>query len=83
MKHLIIVGCGSHAAEIVDYIDNTNKHYIHYNYKEKFLGEIDNHPVEKDVYYVMGIGNLSIRAKVLQQLKLKGASFTTIIHPQL
>lgn len=99
MKHLIIVGCGSHAAEIVDYIDHINKHekslryqikgmidntkthYNHYNYKEEFMGSIDAHPVEKDICYVMGIGNLSIRTKVLQEFKLKGASFTTIIHP--
>ena len=99
MKHLIIVGCGSHAAEIVDYIDhinnhsnnleyvingmidNTKKHYIHYNYKEEFMGSIDDHLVNKDICYVMGIGNLSIRTKVLQEFKLKGASFTTIIHP--
>ena len=93
------MGCGSHAAEIVDYIDhinkhekslgyqikgmidNTKKHYIHYNYKEEFMGSIDDHLVNKDICYVMGIGNLSIRTKVLQEFKLKGASFTTIIHP--
>lgn len=99
MKNLIIIGCGSHAAELVDYIeyinkysvtikynikgliDNTQTHYNHYNYKYKFMGDVDNHIVDPDVYYLMGIGNMAIRTKVFNEFKLKDAKFTGIIHP--
>ena len=99
MKKLIIVGCGSHAAEVIEYIeyinqhsinikykitgliDNTESYYQHYEFKEMFLGDADNHIVDKDVFYVIGIGNLSVRKKVINELTLKGAKFETIIHP--
>lgn len=99
MKNLIIVGCGAHAAEIVDYIeyinqhstsdtfkikgliDNVKTHYDHYGYHYDYLGTIDDHTIEPDIYYVMGIGNLTIRLKVFQEYKLKKAQFIGIIHP--
>ncbi|AWG23055.1 MULTISPECIES: acetyltransferase [Flavobacterium] len=99
MKNIIIIGCGSHASELVDYIeyinnhsttkqfnikgmiDNTNTHYLHYNYNYTFLGNIDDHLVDFDVYYLLGIGNVSIRNKVLEEFKSKNAKFTGIIHP--
>jgi len=99
MKNIIIIGCGSHASEIVDYIeyinkqstvkqfniigliDNIDTHYLHYNYNYKFLGDIDHHAIDASVYYVLGIGNLLIRNKVLEEFKSKKATFTGIIHP--
>ena len=99
MKNIIIIGCGSHAAELVDYIeyinkqsatkqfnikgliDNTNKYYLHYNYKYEFIGNIDDHLIDLDAYYLMGIGNVSIRNKVLEEFISKKAKFTGIIHP--
>lgn len=99
MKNLIIVGCGAHAAEIVDYIeyinqnstsdifkivgliDNVKTHYDHYEYPYEFLGTIDDHVIDVNAYYVMGIGNLDIRTKVFQEYELKKARFTGIIHP--
>lgn len=99
MKHIIIIGCGSHAAELVEYIsyineqsetplynikgliDNTNTYYEHYGYPYDFLGSIDDHQIDTQVKYIMGIGNIEIRAKVLQDFQLKGAKFTGIIHP--
>lgn len=99
MKTIIIVGCGSHAAELTDYIDyinahsttpefevkglidNSKSHYDHYNYQYEFMGSIDDHSVDPNINYIMGIGNLEIRTKVFQELKLKGAKFIGIIHP--
>lgn len=99
MKTIIIVGCGSHAAELTDYIhyinehaptpefeikgliDNSNSHYEHYNYQYEFIGSIDDHMVDPDISYIMGIGNLAIRTKVFQELKIKGAKFIGVIHP--
>jgi len=99
MKNLIIIGCGSHAAELVDYIeyinkysvtmkynikgliDNTHTHYDHYNYNYKFMGNVDDHIVDPNIFYLMGIGNMAIRIKVFNEFKLKNAKFTGIIHP--
>lgn len=99
MKNIIIIGCGAHASEIVDYIDYINKqsitkifnivglidnetnHYNHYAYKYDFLGSISDHVVIPEVNYVMGIGNLLIRTKVLHEFKAKKARFIGIIHP--
>jgi len=99
MKDVIIIGCGSHAAELVDYIEYINKysaqkqyniiglmdvteeHYHHYGYNYPYLGDINKHIVDAEVFYLIGIGNLTIRTKVLQEFKLKNAKFTGIIHP--
>jgi acetyltransferase EpsM len=99
MKKIIILGCGSHAAELVDYIEYINKtstqnqyniiglmdvteeHYHHYGYNYPYLGDIDEHIVDVEVFYLLGIGNLTIRTKVLEEFKLKNAKFTGIIHP--
>ncbi|MCX7548872.1 acetyltransferase [Xanthomarina sp. F1114] len=99
MENIIIVGCGSHAAELTDYIDyinkhsptpkfnvkglidNTKSHYDHYAYQYEFLGTIDDHIVNPNMSYIMGIGNLEIRTKVFQEYKVKGAKFIGVIHP--
>lgn len=99
MKKIILVGCGSHASELVDYIDYINKksekkqfeilgliddistHYHHYDYKYEFLGSINEHVIDPTAYYIMGIGNLLVRGKIVEDFKLKGAKFTGIIHP--
>src|SRR5690554_4966078 len=99
MKDVIIIGCGSHAAELVDYIeyinlhaaqkqfnilgliDITQEHYVHYEYKYPYLGDVDEHVVDPQVFYLIGIGDLPIRTKVLNEFKSKNAQFTGLIHP--
>jgi acetyltransferase EpsM len=99
MKNLIIIGCGSHASELVGYIEYINKNsaikqfnivgliddkiinYQHYAYKYDFIGPISDHIIIPEVHYLMGIGNLLIRTKVLDAFKAQKAQFTGIIHP--
>lgn len=66
---------------LLGFVDNTDKYYRHYAFKEKFLGNADDHIVAKDAYYILGIGNMSIRRKVIDEFLTKGANFETIIHP--
>ena len=66
---------------LLGFVDNTDKYYTHYGFKEKFLGNADKHIVNKDAYYILGIGNMSIRRKVIDEYLIKGAKFETIIHP--
>jgi acetyltransferase EpsM len=99
MKKIIIIGCGSHASELVDYIEYINKnavikqfeimglidditrHYNHYDYKYKFIGTIKDHIIDPTAYYIMGIGDLSVRSMIFDEFKINGAKFTGIIHP--
>lgn len=66
---------------ILGFLDNTESFYKHYVFKEKFLGNADKHIVNNDAYYILAIGNMSIRRKVIDEYLLKGAKFETIIHP--
>src|SRR5690606_3014335 len=66
---------------VVGLIDNVKTHYDHYDYSYDYLGTIDDHQIVPEVYYVMGIGSLTIRTKVFQDFKLKNARFIGIVHP--
>ncbi len=97
--NVIIVGSGSHAAELRDYINHNNqarpneiievkgyidddqKSYKHYGFKEPFLGQIKDHVVLKDCKYLMGIANLDYRETIIELLESKGAEFIGLIHP--
>ena len=67
--------------EITGIIDESKSFYNHYMFKNKFLGNLKNHTVTQDNYYVIAIGNLDIRKKIIEDLKIKNANFETIIHP--
>ena len=62
-------------------IDKNEIHYKTYGFEYKFLGNTDNHIIDKNSYYIIGIGNMSVRKKVIDEFKFKGAKFETIIHP--
>lgn len=66
---------------ILGLLDDKIINYQHYAYKYEFLGSISDHAVIPEVNYVMGIGNLLIRTKVLHAFKAKKAKFAGIIHP--
>ena len=44
---------------IVGLLDNTESYYNHYGFNYKFLGNADTHLIDKEIHYVIGIGNLS------------------------
>lgn len=67
--------------DILGLLDNTKSYYKHYKFEYKFLGNIDSHSINKEAYYVLGIGDLSIRKKIIKKYLLKEAKFETIIHP--
>ena len=66
---------------IVGLLDNTESYYNHYGFNYKFLGNTDTHLIDKEIYYVIGIGNVSVRKKVIDEYVSKGAKFKSIIHP--
>ncbi len=97
MKEIIIIGAGGHAAELYEYIrvinkinptfnikgliDDDKNNHNHYAYNHDYLGEIKNHEIREDVYYLMGIANLKFRKEIVTNFLEKGAKFTGLIHP--
>lgn len=101
MKKIIIVGSGSHAAELSDYINHFNEaqeekknlievmgfiddnedNYKHYDFNKPYLGSIQNHKINTEVYYLMGIANHDYRKKIIDAIVNKGGRFTGFIHP--
>ena len=67
--------------KIIGIIDNSKYYYIKYGFKEKFIGDIENHKIDKKSYYVMGVGNILVRKKIIDKFIEHGAKFESIIHP--
>jgi sugar O-acyltransferase (sialic acid O-acetyltransferase NeuD family) len=67
--------------EIVGYIDDNALSYGNYDFTASFLGDIQSHSVQKDLYYIMGIANLKYRRPIIERFLTEGAVFTNFIHP--
>jgi len=67
--------------EIVGFIDDNALSYGNYDFTAPFLGDIQSHPVRKDVHYIMGIANLKYRRPIIERFLVEGAAFTSFIHP--
>jgi sugar O-acyltransferase (sialic acid O-acetyltransferase NeuD family) len=95
MTDVIVVGAGGHAAEIDEYIcygskksrfkvigfiDDNETSYNKYQFSAPYLGNIKDHDIQNDKYYIIGIANLSYRKSIVANLLGKGARFVTFIH---
>ncbi|MDB5275525.1 MAG: sugar O-acyltransferase [Ferruginibacter sp.] len=67
--------------EIRGYIDDNALSYGNYDFTAPFLGHIQSHVIQQDVYYIMGIANLKYRRPIIERFLAAGAVFTTFIHP--
>lgn len=67
--------------EVVGFLDDDKKAHEHYSFIESYLGKIDDHEIEKEVFYLMGIANLTYRASIIEKFIRKNAQFTGLIHP--
>lgn len=67
--------------EILGLIDDSEANYHSYNYNYPYLGSIQNHKVNADVGYVMGIANMKYRRVIIEKLLAAAAHFATLIHP--
>lgn len=67
--------------EVVGFIDDDENNYKHYEFPEPYLGSIKEHPIDKDVFYLMGIANLNYRKPLIEEFETAGAKFTGLIHP--
>ncbi len=67
--------------EVRGYIDDNKYNFEKYEYPESYLGSIKGHQVRKDVFYLMGIANLSYRKPIIETFLSSGARFVGLIHP--
>lgn len=67
--------------QVHGFIDDNEDTYKHYGFAEPFLGGIQDHIVNKNVQYLMGIANLEYRKTIIEKLENQGAEFIGLIHP--
>lgn len=67
--------------KVVGYIDDNKEGYLHYEFREPYLGDIKSHEVSGDFSYLMGIANLEYRKTIVTRLEQNGANIIGFIHP--
>ena len=66
--------------KIIAYLDDNPDNYTSYKFSAPLTGGVKNHTVRKDVYYIIGIANLTYRQKFVEQYLAEGAKFLSVIH---
>jgi acetyltransferase EpsM len=67
--------------EVVGFIDDDAVNYHHYGFNEPYLGQIQDHVIKKDFFYLMGIANVAYRKPLVERFESQGAHFIGLIHP--
>ena len=97
MKSLVIITAGGCGREVLQWAKDINKKENCWNIKGfiddnlkaldglkcdvSILATIDEYKIMPDDVFVCCIGNSYVRKKVVEKMKAKGASFTTLVHP--
>ena len=69
------------AFELLGFIDVNDELHTKYNYKEPFLGAVEDHKIRQDVQYMFCFGNMIYKQQLVKLFKHAGAKFLTLIHP--
>ncbi len=91
MTQLIIIGYGGHAKVIEDCVNKSTEHVLigyidledqgnHLKYlgpDEKMISVMEKYP---NAQYVIGIGDIQLRQKIIRYYEQRGVSFATVIH---
>ena len=97
MKNLVIIAAGGCGREVLQWAKDINDVEHRWNIKGfiddneqaldglvcdvPVLSRIDDYEINAEDEFVCCIGNSAVRKTVVEKLKAKGATFTTIIHP--
>lgn len=97
MKNLIIIAAGGCGREVLQWAKDINKIEQRWNIKGfiddnlnaldglkcdvSVISKIDEYDIQPDDEFICCIGNSIVRKKIVDQMKSRGAVFTTIIHP--
>ena len=67
--------------QVLGFLDDDPSTYKHYGFIEPYLGNINDHQIQKETFYLMGIANLDYRALIIDKFIEEGAKFLGFIHP--
>ena len=97
MRNLIIIAAGGCGREVLQWVKDINKVEKKWNIKGfiddnlnalegkkcdvTILSKVDDYTIDNDDEFVCCIGSSTVRKKVVDKLKAKGAKFTNIVHP--
>jgi len=97
MKNLIIIGAGGCGREVLQWAEDVNEVELTWNIKGfldddkqaldgkkcryEVIGTVDDYEICQDDLFICAIGNPVVREKVVNKMLLKGAQFTSVIHP--
>ncbi|MFY0672419.1 MAG: acetyltransferase [Bacteroidia bacterium] len=98
MKDLIIIGAGGFSRELLQWIKHSNAVNPRWNVlgfldddetaldgyacDKKIIGSISNWDVKESEFYVCSLGVPTLKKRIVEEFKNKGAKFATIIHPK-
>ncbi|WP_158860044.1 acetyltransferase [Lunatibacter salilacus] len=66
---------------ILGYLDDDAESYSRYAFSAPYLGSIQEHQVQSDTAYLMGIANLKHRKNITLDFLARGGHFLSFIHP--
>ena len=66
--------------KVTGFLDDNPENYNRYKFSAPLLGGIQDHIVNREVYYVIGIANLIYRKKFVEKFLSEGAKFISLIH---
>lgn len=65
---------------IYGFIDDNPDNYARYKFSAPLIGNIKDHKVYKNCFYILGIANMNYRRSIAERFKAEGAEFITFIH---
>lgn len=92
MSKLILVGSGGFAKELYQYLQNTNHEILGYIDKQEkdfyglsYLGDEESihQSFFKKASFLLCIGQVELRLKIINKLKVRKANFFSFIHPSV
>lgn len=85
-KSIVIIGCGGHGRVIADIVRCSGDELVGFlddgivpDDKNHVLGRTSDYKLYKDAYFIVGIGNASIRRKIVESMS--DVKWYTAIHP--
>jgi len=71
---------GLEGIKILGYLDDNPDNYSSYSFSDPLIGGVEDHKVNKEVHYLIGIANLEFRQRFVEQYVKDGARFISLVH---
>jgi sugar O-acyltransferase (sialic acid O-acetyltransferase NeuD family) len=66
---------------IKGYLDIDDVHIAHYEYRNPYLGRVEDYLIKDDEYFIIAIGNNAYRKEYAEKIMHKKGKFINLIHP--